>query len=94
MSSPTSQDLVDFTKAGVVTTDATGNANVVFQTALPTELEYVVTATINTAGIGYGVSVVGITNVGFSIRTWVIGGAGSPAPGITVYWMLCAAFNE
>jgi hypothetical protein len=88
------EDLVDFNKAGVVVTDATGNANVVFRYALPNDLDYVVAATIITTGIGYGVSVTGTTNVGFSILTWVIGGAGSPAPGITVGWILRAVYND
>jgi hypothetical protein len=94
MSSPTPANLLNFNKAGVVTTDATGNANVVFRTALPAELDYVVVATISTQAVGFGVSVTGITKVGFSILTWVIGGAGSPAPNITVYWLLRPAYNE
>jgi hypothetical protein len=87
-------DLTVFNKVGVVTTNANGIANVVFRIAQPHDFQYVVLLTCYNSGIGYGAYSTNITQTGFTINTWVIGGAGSMAPGITVHWAVRSVYND
>ena len=86
-------DITVFNKGGVVTTDANGLADVIFTTAQPNIVDYVVMLTVLDTGIGYGAYVTNVSQTGFTINSWVIGGAGVPAPA-TVQCIVRSKFND
>ena len=86
-------ELTAFNKGGKVVTNAAGIAYVVFLTPQPYNFEYVVTLTCH-SGIGYGAYATDITQNGFTINSWDIGGAGAPAPNIVVHWICRSTYNE
>ena len=85
--------LSEFTKAGSVTTDATGIARVEFRNQLPNGTNYSVLLTVYNSDLGYCAYATEVRQTGFTINTWVIGGAGSVAPNISVYWMVIPQSN-
>jgi hypothetical protein len=86
--------LAEFSKSGRVVTDLNGISNVVFLKQIPNDTLYSVLLTVINAGIGYSAYVTNVTQTGFTINTWVVGGAGSVAPTISVYWLVVPNFNS
>jgi hypothetical protein len=86
-------NLTTYNKAGTITTDANGIAYVVYRDALPYGFDHIILLTCIDCGIGIGAYVTNKTENGFTINSWVIGGAGAPAPNVTVFWATRSSYN-
>jgi len=86
--------IAEFSKAGSITTDAVGIARVEFRNQIPNGTNYSVLLTVYNSGLGYYAYATEVRQTGFTINTWVIGGAGSVAPNIPVYWLVVPQFNS
>jgi hypothetical protein len=90
---PISTNLTTYNKGGTATTNANAIAYIVYRDPMPYGFDHVILLTCIDCGIGIGAYVSNKTENGFTINTWVIGGAGSPAPNITVFWIARSAYN-
>lgn len=85
---------IEFIKSGVVTTNLSGIANIVFKNQIPYGLNYSVLLTCVDPGNAVFPSPSKISQTGFTITTKTTSGAYNIVPTVTVHWLIVPQFNS